>query len=111
MDKELKTNPKTKQLYAMWRNMKNRCYNPNMINFKDYGGRGIKVCDPWHKIENFISDEYEAYNAHRQLVGSSRKELTIDRIDNDGNYEPGNIRYVSMKVQASNRRNRYRLTD
>ena len=96
--------PKIKQIYQMWKNMMRRCYNLNLSNYKNYGGRGIKVCKRWHKFENFLSDEYEPYDAHRQLVGDNRKDLTIDRIDNDGDYKSGNIQYVSMKVQANNRR-------
>lgn len=97
-------NPKTKQIYRMWHGAMSRCNNPNNPHYKDYGGRGIKVCKRWHKFENFLSDEYEAYDAHRQLVGNHRKDLSIDRINNNRNYEPGNIRYVSQKVQCNNKR-------
>ena len=97
-------NPKTKQLHNMWHNMLQRCNNPKNPGYKYWGGRGIKVCKRWHSFEQFLSDEYEPYDAHRQLVGSNRKNLTIDRINNDGNYELGNIRYISMKIQCKNRR-------
>lgn len=96
--------PKTHQFFRMWHNAMQRCYNPKNKNFKNYGGRGIKVHESWHKFENFMVDEWEPYDAHRQLVGSHRKDLSIDRINNNGDYEPGNIRYTSMKIQANNRR-------
>lgn len=97
-------NPKTKQIFNMWRNLMARCSNPKHPSFKDYGGRGIKVCERWQSFENFLSDNWEDYYSYKQLVGDSRKKMTIDRIDNNGNYEFNNVRFVSQKVQCSNKR-------
>jgi hypothetical protein len=73
--------------------MKQRCQNPNNSKYKDYGGRGIKVCDAWQDFENFFAD-----------MGSRPNNRTLDRIDNDGNYEPGNCRWATPKEQRINTR-------
>jgi len=87
------------RLYKTWDGMKYRCLNKNSNNYFRYGSRGIKVCEEWLKFENFY--EWAMKNGYTD-------ELSIDRIDNDGNYEPSNCRWVDMKTQANNKsRNLY----
>ncbi len=81
--------------YRVWRAMKDRCYNPKDTGYKHYGGRGVKVCDRWLK-------SYANFREDMGLRPSS--EHSIDRKDNDGNYEPSNCRWVTMKEQCNNRR-------
>lgn len=72
--------------------MVQRCTNPNNPRYARYGGRGIKVCDRWRDAASFIEDNIADY----------RPGLTLDRIDNDGDYEPGNVRWVDYKTQSRN---------
>lgn len=89
------------KLYGVWSTMKGRCYNPNNSKYKRYGGRGIIVCQEWREFQPF----YEWAMSHGYT-----EELTIDRINNDGNYEPANCRWATLKEQANNKCNTIIIT-
>lgn len=80
-------------VYRSWSQMKNRCSNPNYIGYESYGGRGIKYCERWEKFENFLYD-----------MGDRPLKTSLDRIDVNGNYEPSNCRWATVKEQSANRR-------
>jgi hypothetical protein len=82
--------------------MKKRCYNEKCPDFKNYGGRGITVCDEWR---NDFKAFYDWSISH-----GWKKDLYIDRIDNDGNYDPSNCRWTTMTVQANNTRHIHAIT-
>lgn len=76
--------------------MRARCRDPNAINYHRYGGRGITVCDRWHSFSAFLED----------MGRKPTPAHTIDRVNNDGNYEPGNCRWATAKEQIANRPSR-----
>jgi hypothetical protein len=87
----MKTHQKSRtREYECWKNMKRRCQTPSNVRYHRYGGRGIKVCDRWQDFENFYSDMGDCNG------------MTLDRIDNDRDYEPGNCRWMPMSEQGKN---------
>ena len=87
-----------KNEYKIWQNMKVRCYNKNSPAYKNWGGRGITVYNKW------IDDFELFYNYITSLPGYNKSaKLSLDRIDNDGDYEPGNLRWADMHTQAVNK--------
>lgn len=90
------------KLYKSWQRMKVRCYNKNYSHYKDYGGRGIAVCDEWlHDVVSF-------YNW--AMDNGYQEGLTLDRINVNGNYEPSNCRWITNDEQQNNRRNNIKIT-
>jgi hypothetical protein len=83
-------------LYTKWDSMKQRCYNPNAAKYPSYGARGISVSDEWR--DSFVS----FYDYMMALPNAMRPDYTIDRIDNEGDYEPGNVRWASRHTQQAN---------
>jgi len=80
--------------HSAWKNMHTRCYNPANHSYPIYGGRGIIMCDRWLKFENFYSDMGDRPN----------KNYTVERVNNDGNYEPSNCKWATRQEQSINQR-------
>jgi hypothetical protein len=85
--------------HQAWQHMKQRCADANHKDFHSYGGRGIRVCERWLRFENFLAD-----------MGEKSAGMTLDRKDNDGNYEPDNCRWASPKQQGNNTRRNLLIT-
>lgn len=89
-----KKNGRTTPTYNSWYGMKTRCMNPNNTNWKSYGARGIKVCERWlHSFPNFLTD-----------MGEHPKGTTLGRFGDQGDYEPGNVKWMTKAEQVANRR-------
>lgn len=86
-------------LYAVWRAMLQRCDKPNFIQYKDYGGRGIKVCEQWYKFENFYKD----------IGAPPFEKASVERVDNNRGYEPDNVVWANRSTQAKNKRTTVRF--
>jgi hypothetical protein len=82
--------------YYSWSAMRDRCLLTTHAHYDSYGGRGISICDRWRKFENFLAD-----------MGERPEGKTLDRINNDGNYEPSNCRWATAKEQRANRLRRF----
>lgn len=81
------------RLYATWRNMRDRCNYAEHPSYKDYGGRGITICERWNDFANFVAD-----------MGDRPDGMSLDRRDNNGNYEPSNCRWATKSQQQLNQR-------
>lgn len=93
--KKTKYNYQNKKLYKKWQHMMSRCYNENDISYKNYGGRGIKVCNKWKNYDEF---------AKWSLTHGYSENLEIDRINVNGSYSPRNCRYITNLENKRNRR-------
>lgn len=87
------------RLYRTWSHIKGRCFTPTDAAYQNYGGRGITMCEEWR-------NDFTSFRDWAQSHGY-REDLTIDRINNNGNYEPSNCRWVSQKIQNRNRRDNF----
>lgn len=95
----IKHGKRNTRVYAVWGDMKNRCLNPRAQAYRDYGGRGITVCERWMSFANFLAD-----------MGEPPAGMELDRKNNDGPYSPDNCQWASIAEQARNRRSSRILT-
>lgn len=95
----MKKNTRDNPTYARWAAMIQRVTNPTNVRWEHYGGRGIDVCERWRDFDNFVAD-----------MGECPDGLTLDRLDNDGDYEPGNCRWATRTEQNRNNRRTHMIT-
>lgn len=93
-------NNRKPKVYHIWNEMRSRCQRPTHKQYSDYGGRGIKVCERWEKFENFLAD-----------MGEPPPGMSLDRSDNDGDYEPGNCAWKTRIEQNNNKRSNVLVTE
>lgn len=98
----MRRNDEPPRLRGVWQNMRQRCLNPNNRQYRDYGGRGITICDEWR-------DDYPCFREWA-LKSGYKQGLTIDRINNDGGYSPQNCRWATFKEQNRNKRTNLNIT-
>ena len=96
VNRSTKHNQRHTKLYEVWKTIKQRCLNPKNVSYHNYGGRGITICDDW-KNDYFCFYEWSINNGYKE-------GLSIDRINNNGNYEPNNCRWTTRIVQNNNTR-------
>lgn len=101
-ERNIKHSLKGTRLYSIWKGIKARCYNKNNPSYDYYGGRGVRVCKEWLSNPKAFCDW--------AMEKNYKDNLTIDRIDNNGNYEPSNCRWATMKEQSRNKRNNRIIT-
>lgn len=90
-------------LYGLWKRIRARCHNPNTNRYHRYGGRGIKLCREWRQ-------SFEAFYAYVSVLPNCEKDgYTLDRIDNDGDYEPGNVQWATATAQSRNRHSNHMI--
>lgn len=97
------------RFYRIWKDMKTRCNHKSHCSYPNYGGRGITVCDKWNNFIGFKEDMYESYLSNSEKC--DEKELTLDRIDVDGNYCKENCRWITNLEQQQNLRKTIRVKD
>ncbi len=102
IERSTKHNQRHTKLYEVWKSIKQRCLNPNNRSYKNYGLRGISICDEW-------KNDFNTFYTWSMKNGYNSK-LSIDRINNNGNYEPSNCRWVDRTTQANNKRTNHFIT-
>jgi len=90
-DKKTKHGKSNSKIYSIWCNMIRRCYDSRVSNYHRYGGRGIEICERWLRFEHFLAD-----------MGDPPDGMSLDRVNNDGNYEPSNCRWATREQQSKN---------
>lgn len=103
--RKTKHNMTESRLYSIWCNMKNRCYNPTVDSYVDYGERGITVCDEWQEFIPFMEWAYK--NGYDETKSS--RDYSLDRKDTDGDYSPDNCKWSTIIEQANNKRSNHIL--